>query len=264
MKLIKDLGVIEHGKKGYRSRHGIYMCPDCNEEFKADTSKVKFKKTIKCSKCYKNDRKNKQYCLTHGDSKTKLYAIRLSMIQRCTNIKDKSYKNYGQRGISVCDEWTNDYLLFKEWALNNNYKQGLDIDRINNNGNYEPNNCHFITRKENLKNTRRSLYNRFTEDELSEIAETYFNSDINIRIFSKILNIHERVLTKYLKTIDNLKFNSASNNKFNSVGISFDKKYKKYRGRYDKNNKTFLTKRYTNIEDAIRERKEIIKNINKD
>ena len=64
------------------------------------------------------------------------------------------FYNYGGRGISVCEEWKNDYITFRNWALENGYKEELQIDRINNNGNYEPNNCRWVTSKINGNNKR--------------------------------------------------------------------------------------------------------------
>lgn len=86
-----------------------------------------------------------------------LYNLYYSIKARCHNSADPRYKDYGLRGISMCDLWLNNKSAFLEWALANGYKQGLHIDRINNNDNYEPNNCHFITLKENNNNKRNNV-----------------------------------------------------------------------------------------------------------
>lgn len=91
----------------------------------------------------------------HDGTKEKLYNVWHAMKSRCENKNDKAYKYYGARGILVCEDWKNDYIAFRTWALLNNYKRGLDIDRINNDGNYEPSNCRFITHRENLLNRRK-------------------------------------------------------------------------------------------------------------
>ena len=90
--------------------------------------------------------------LIHGDSinSNSPYETWRNMKYRCDNIKNPSYKSYGGRGIRVCDEWR-EYKVFKTWAINHGWKKGLTIDRINNNGDYEPGNCRFITRSENTK-----------------------------------------------------------------------------------------------------------------
>ncbi len=89
---------------------------------------------------------------THGMSSTPSYRIWRGMKSRCYNKNNKSYKHYGGRGIKICDDWLNNAGAFCKWALNNGYKKGLSIERINVNGNYEPNNCTFIPIGEQANN----------------------------------------------------------------------------------------------------------------
>lgn len=85
-----------------------------------------------------------------------------SMINRCTNKNHKSYKNYGGKGIQVCQDWLYDYNNFYDWAITNRYdQQGKQIDRIDVTGNYTPMNCQCITNKEN---NGRKKYNYFYKD----------------------------------------------------------------------------------------------------
>jgi len=79
-----------------------------------------------------------------GDSR--LYRIWATMKKRCYNSKFHAYHRYGGRGINVCIEWKNDFIKFRDWALINGYQNNLTIDRIDNDGNYEPNNCQWLTR----------------------------------------------------------------------------------------------------------------------
>ena len=90
----------------------------------------------------------------HGKRNTKIYRVFSEMKQRCYNKNHKDYKNYGGRGIAVCDEWKDDFMNFYNWAMSNNYQEGLSIDRINNDGNYEPDNCRWTDRKTQSNNRR--------------------------------------------------------------------------------------------------------------
>lgn len=95
---------------------------------------------------------------THGESrKSKLYNSWTGMRQRCRDRNSKAYVEYGGRGISVCDAWESSFAAFKEWALANGYREGLSIDRIDVNGNYEPSNCRWSTQREQSRNTRRNI-----------------------------------------------------------------------------------------------------------
>ena len=91
---------------------------------------------------------------------TRLWNVWYEMKRRCYNPKDNSYKRYGGRGITICNEWLNDFMSFYKWAIDNGYvyndKERLTIERINNDGNYEPKNCTWKTYKEQSLNTRRN------------------------------------------------------------------------------------------------------------
>jgi len=90
----------------------------------------------------------------HGFSRTKLYQTWKNICRRCYNKDDKDYKYYGSRGIIVCDEWKNNFKVFYYWSIKNGWKEGLEIDRKDNDGNYEPNNCRWILHKYNNRNKR--------------------------------------------------------------------------------------------------------------
>ena len=87
---------------------------------------------------------------------TRLYTVWKGMRQRCANPNRSNYRYYGGRGISVCDEWS-DYRLFSIWANRNGYSDKLTIDRIDNDGDYRPDNCRFITRCAQSRNTRKVM-----------------------------------------------------------------------------------------------------------
>jgi hypothetical protein len=98
---------------------------------------------------------NKHQNPRHYLSGHKLYRVWNGMLSRCENSENIGYKNYGFRGICVCEEWHN-FLLFYDWAINNGYNEHLTIDRSNNNGNYEPINCRFVNKYIQNRNTRLS------------------------------------------------------------------------------------------------------------
>lgn len=96
----------------------------------------------------------------HNMSNTKLYNVYRGIMKRCYNSNNASYKNYGGRGIKVCDKWKDGEkgsTNFLEWSLANGYKESLQIDRIDVNGNYEPSNCRWVTAKVNSNNKRNNI-----------------------------------------------------------------------------------------------------------
>jgi len=94
---------------------------------------------------------------THRASSSKLSGVWGGMKQRCYYPKHMEYKNYGARGIRVCDEWKGSCAAFIKWAKQNGYKEGLSLDRINNDGNYSPENCRWATKAEQCKNQRTNI-----------------------------------------------------------------------------------------------------------
>lgn len=91
----------------------------------------------------------------HGESHTPLHKMWSMMKQRCCNPNAVGYDDYGGRGIRILIDWADSYIVFRNWALANGYKEGLEIDRKNNDGNYTPDNCRFVTRQINALNRRK-------------------------------------------------------------------------------------------------------------
>lgn len=122
---------------------------------------------------------SKERMTRHGMYGTRLYNIWADMIQRCNNPKNISYKYYGGKGVTVCEEWK-DFPIFAKWALANGYNDNLSIDRKNSNGNYEPGNCRWETnfvQCNNKGNNRRIAYNgrTYTAAEIAkETGDNYF------------------------------------------------------------------------------------------
>ena len=93
---------------------------------------------------------------SHGMSKTRLHNIWINMRHRCSNQDTPAYKNYGGRGIKVCDEW-DDFFVFYKWSLRNNYNESLSIDRLDNDGDYSPSNCQWANMISQSRNKRSSV-----------------------------------------------------------------------------------------------------------
>lgn len=102
--------------------------------------------------------------MKHGGSRSHIYMVWDGMRKRCYNPNEPAYKNYGGRGIRVCDEWLNSFVAFREWAIENGYSDGLSIDRIDVNGNYCPENCRWSDAKTQCNNRRTNRYITFNEE----------------------------------------------------------------------------------------------------
>lgn len=94
---------------------------------------------------------------SHGWSRTALYSVWTAMKQRCLNNQSRAFPGYGGRGILITDEWLN-FENFRDWAIINGYKEGLTIERKDNNGNYEPHNCKWIPQSQQSSNTRNTIF----------------------------------------------------------------------------------------------------------
>lgn len=133
---------------------------DCGNNVIVCASQLSSGKTKSCGCLRKEVAKQTamQTHTTHGLTRTKIYNIWSGIKKRCYKENYVHYKNYGGRGITVCEEWKNDFINFYNWAIENGYKDNLTIDRINVNGNYEPSNCRWITIKEQQNNKRNNIF----------------------------------------------------------------------------------------------------------
>lgn len=147
----------------------------------------------------------KDYKVKHGfciGGIPKVYSIWGMLIQRCHNPKNKNYKDYGLRGIYVCDEWRSDSGAFIRWALENGYKEGLQIDRINNNEGYTPENCRFVTHSINVLNRRKRDDFGIYKKGLGYQVSITRNGENHYIGFSKDIYIARKMKQKFLNKLD--------------------------------------------------------------
>ncbi len=150
------------GRNKFKKLEWLCQC-DCGNTFSALGNDLRTGRTISCG-CYKKEmliRHNTK----HDSCSNRLYGVWKSMKQRCTNPNCKDYKNYGNRGICVCDEWFHDFNAFRNWAYSHGYDETAPqyqctIDRIDPDGNYCPDNCRWVDMKEQRNNQRNSKARR--------------------------------------------------------------------------------------------------------
>jgi hypothetical protein len=109
--------------------------------------------------CYKIEKSS-----THGETHTRLYHIWKTMKQRCNYEKHINFKDYGGRGITICEDWS-DFVNFRDWALSNGYRDNLTIERLDVNGNYEPDNCTWATVK--------MPFGKYKGEPISDLPDNY-------------------------------------------------------------------------------------------
>lgn len=184
MKNFKDMVGYEYNgcvvlSRAGSNKRGLAMWKvkcHCGNDFVTLGNSIRFGKANSCGCSHKKAAKhmglkNK----IHGETCSRLYNIWKSMKYRCNKKDHKSYEYYGGRGIEVCKEWLKSYEIFKEWAIKNGYNETLTLDRIDVNGNYEPNNCRWATFKEQGRNRRNNKLMLFdgkvlTQSEICEIT----------------------------------------------------------------------------------------------
>lgn len=178
------LTVMDRESPKSKKTKGLWICKcECGNVIKVNTSALKSGNTTSCG-C-KRKETLRQLRTKHGESDTRLYKVWLDMKRRCYNAKDVDYKNYGGRGITVCDEWKDSFVNFSQWAYENGYdkdapKGQCTIDRIDVNGCYEPENCRWVNihiQSNNKRNNRILTYNgeSHTLSEWCEIVNIPYN-----------------------------------------------------------------------------------------
>ena len=151
--LVEDLGrLYPTSTSKQKTRFGVYKCPYCGKLFRAQAQSIKSGNGTSCG-CYQKEKSVERF-LKHGLTHSAFYVLWQRIKRRCYNPNSIEYKDYGARGITVCDEWINDFIAFKDWAIANGYQKSLQIDRRNNDKGYSPDNCRFVDRFVNKQNGR--------------------------------------------------------------------------------------------------------------
>lgn len=154
------LTVVEHA--GRKNRHVLLKCHcDCGNDVICYQYNLLRGSSTSCGCLRSYYARQSRNC--HGESYSRLYQEWSRMKTRCYNPNTKDYKNYGARGIVVCDEWQT-FWPFREWAYASGYSDNLTIERINVNGNYCPENCKWITHAEQASNKRTNIFIEFNDE----------------------------------------------------------------------------------------------------
>ena len=187
--------------KGRYNHQTWWHCKcDCGKDVVTSTNRLKNGQTKSCG-CY-NREMTKLKNTKHGSSNSPLYKVWRGMINRCKYPGTKNYDRYGGRGIRVWEEWENSFDLFSKWAIQNGYSEKLTIDRIDNDGNYTPQNCRWVSWKVQARNRSNNhlLELNGVNKPLTEWAEQY-NIDYAIvreRINNLGWNVEEAITTPKL------------------------------------------------------------------
>ncbi len=145
--------------------------------------------TIFCKKCRAIG--YKKYWIKKKKKFNGLYTVWKDMKSRCYNLNNAKYKCYGGRGIAICKEWRNSFQTFYNWAKDE-HRRWLTIDRRNNNGNYTPENCRFVTKAENTRNSRQTKLN---VEKVKQIRQLLEEGKLVQYEIGKLFGVHQMTIS---------------------------------------------------------------------
>ena len=180
-KRYSNLVVIERAESKHGSTYWKCIC-DCGNTTEVRASNLK-NGLVKSCGCLLHKTHN-----THHLSNTRLYVIWNHMKRRCYEKSNPAYKYYGARGVTVCNEWL-DFESFYNWAISNGYRDDLTIDRINNDGDYKPDNCRWVNMK-TQSNNRRSCHMITYNGETKNLTQWCNELNLNYKL------VHDRIVSK--------------------------------------------------------------------
>lgn len=166
--------------------HSLCQC-ECGRVILVTNNNLKKGNSTGCNQCWRLDKRKAEFSskvldLSQRDFQS-LYEVYRKMVARCTDTTDPNYHNYGGRGIAVYPRWLECRSDFMDWVLDNGWRRGLQMDRTDNNGNYEPGNIRFVTPKVNGRNKRKHHYVEVIPGEvipLSEAIDKYSVVDFEV------------------------------------------------------------------------------------
>ena len=189
MILLKELDRRAVGSNGNKTRFALFECEHCGKQ--VEKQKNNGLRDFSCG-CARYELTSKSNAI-HGDSNSNaeyynLWSTWRNMRDRCNRSANQDYQYYGGKGIVVCNEW-NDYLEFKKWSILNSYEpnKNLQIDRIDSNKNYSPDNCRWVDAKTNQRNRDCIILN---EEKANEIRTLIYSGLDDIEI-SKMYKVHK-------------------------------------------------------------------------
>lgn len=202
---VKERVPNTYGKNGKAVVQWLCQC-DCGNQTIVYSSDLKSGKTLSCG-CQRVDNNKSRTTIRYEENKH-LYYVYQAMKDRCNKPSNKNYISYGGRGIKVCEKWNDSHGFadFYEWSIKNGYKEGLTIDRIDNDRDYEPSNCRWVTRLVQANNTRRNVYAEY-KGETKTLSSWGKELGINIKLLcyhykkgksiEEIITFYEKKRTKH-------------------------------------------------------------------
>lgn len=185
MKLISKLNT-RRAKNKKMIRWALFYCKYCNEKIEKPYFDGLRAKSCGCMHNELTGLASKIHGDTCRGQITRLYRIWNNIKARCYNKNNHHYKYYGKRSIKICDQWKNNYIMFKEWALSHGYRDNLIIERKDNDSDYKPLNCKWATYKEQARNRRDNI---LTMKKVQQIRSLYNNIKISQKLLGNIFGV---------------------------------------------------------------------------